>query len=625
MNRAGEFLEEESVHTVDVVSTDTPEQQPAPDKDGINGLLKAKAENDAHKASKERLTDEQMQERYETTVRQLEAKYGSQIFKYNTHQGTVTEMLQVCRAIRDIAFDNGFDATVRTIERYRVDEVVEEDIDKEDEPQTHAENELKNSGSRDETKTTSRTEPALPSHKTVVESPSRLVAAPAVIPAPALEPALIHPPEREVQAVNNDEAGEVNRAADEKSEGSNNVSGAEHASDGSENLSRAESSDDPVRQTTEHVSISDTPNKAVAEVHIQDQESSGGDALPVRSAETTAPYKPIHEEQQAVLVDVPLVTHEETESIHVIESSENETSDHVEHSIDILTEEDARAAEIPLESETASLPFEPVIETAEVQNLKTVSAEDVAEHDAQTIAQENMTKVESETSDESHDVLQEQFAATDDIPVHIEQARQEELFVSSEERGVEELKPITALEIEHAIDTFRSYAAENVPAEELLVSIAEHAQQVAEREPDTELIDATDEEKEAVTYELQLLIERTRTVRETSDLLLSAQTKEECETYVSELVESLASLLRSLGYENPEKMVGQLIASYSVESLRALLYELEASLRRAAASEIAGRRSILREDRKLRHSRVGKIVLSIIEAFSLKQTSLEVA
>lgn len=625
MNRVGELPEETVEHDTDALSPGEAEHQPAPDAEGLNEMLRAKAENDALKASKEKLTDEQLQERYETTVRQLEAKYGSQIFKYNTHQGTVTEMLQVCRAIRDIAFDNGFDATVRTIERYRVDEVVEEDIDKDDEPQTHTENELKNSGSRDETKTTSRTEPPLPSRESVVESPSRLVAAPAVIPALALEPALILPPERDVQEARNEETSEVNRTADEKSEGSNNVSGAEHASDGSENLSRAESSDDPVRQTTEHVSISDTPNKAVAEVHVQDQESSGGDALPVRSAETTAPYKPIHEEQQAVLVDVPPVMHEETESIHVIESSENETSVHVESQTDVLTEEDVRAEDVPLESETSSLPFESVIETSEVQDSETVSVEDAVEYDVQIIPQENVTEVESEASDESHDVLQEQFAATDVIPVRIERAGQEELFVSSEERGVEELKPITALEIEHAIDTFRSYTAENVPAEELLVSIAEHAQQVAEREPDTELIDATDEEKEAVTYELQLLIERTRTVRETSDLLLSAQTKEECETYVSELVESLASLLRSLGYENPEKMVGQLIASYSVESLRALLYELEASLRRAAASEIAGRRSILREDRKLRHSRVGKIVLSIIEAFSLKQTSLEVA
>jgi hypothetical protein len=606
MNRVGEFPEDTTEHGTDAPSLDDTEHQPTLENEGLNEMLRAKAENDARKAGEKDLTDEQRQERYEVTVRQLEAMYGSQLFKYNTHQGTVAQMLLVCRAIQDMAFRDGFDATVRTLDRYRIDEVVEEDIDKEDETQTHTENELKNSGSRDETKTTSRTEPPVPSRETVVESPSRLVVTPAVIPVPVLEPVVVLPAEREVQEVHSDETGAVNRAADEKSEGLNDVSVAEHTSDASE-----------------HAFNNDTADGSIPDARTQERELSGDDAMPVRSIESTATNEPTHEERQAVLVDVTPVTHEETKSIRVVESSRDEAPVHVESQTDILTEEDDRSASMPFESEAAPLPFEPVTEITEDQNSELVSSENTVEYEAEFISEEKETEVESESSGESPDMLQEQFVASDHVPVHVEQAEQEELFAPSKERNIEATKPITTLEIERAIETFQSYAAENVPVEELLVTIAEHAQHVAEREPDTTFIDATDEEKDAVTFELQLLIERTRTVRETADLLLSARTKEDCEAYVSDLVATLAALLRSLGYENPEKMVSHLIASYSVESLRALLYELELSLRRAAASEIAGRRSVLRENKKVRHSRVGKIVLSIIEAFSLRQASLE--
>lgn len=624
MNRVGEFPEETTEHGTDAPSLDDTEHQPTLENEGLNEMLRAKAENDARKAGEKDLTDEQRQERYEVTVRQLEAKYGSQLFKYNTHQGTVADMLLVCHAIQDIAFKDGFDATVRMIDRYRIEDAVEEDADKDKEPHANTENEPKNNASRDETKKTSRTEPPMSLRESVVEPPSRSIVIPAVIPVPALESVIILPAERDVQEASSDETSEVNSAADEKSEGLNDVSVAEHASDASENHSQAESSDGPVRQTTEHAPINNAPNEAVAEARIQDHESSDGNALPVRSTEVTTINEPTHEERQAVLVDVTPVTHEETKSIRVVESSQVEAPVHIESQTDILTEEDVRGASMPLESETAPLPFEPVTEITEVQNSVFVSSEDAIEYDAQFTAEENMMEVENGGLDEPHDLLQEQFIATDTLPVYVEQAEQEESFAPSEKRHIEEAKPISALEIEHAIETFQSYAAENVPVEELLVTIAEHAQHIAEREPDTEFIDATDEEKEAVTFELQLMIERTRSVRETADLLLSAQTKEECEAYVGDLVATLAALLRSLGYENPEKMVSQLIASYSVESLRALLYELESSLRRAASSEIAGRRTVLRENKKVRHSRVGKIVLSIIEAFTLRQASLEI-
>jgi hypothetical protein len=624
MNRVGEFPEETTEYGTDAHSLSEAEQQPVPDDEGLNEMLRAKAENDALKASKEKLTDEQLQERYETTVRQLEAKYGSQMFKYNTHQGTVAEILLVCHAIQDIAFKDGFEATVRTIDGYRIEDAVEEDAsDKDKQPHLNAENEPKNDASRDETKKTSRTEPPVPPRETVVKSPSRSVVTLAAIPVPDLKPVLIFSSEREVQEVHSDETGAVNRAADEKSGGLSEVSSTEHTSDVSENHSQSDSTDGPVRQTTEHASSNDTTDGYIPDTRTQERELSGSDAEPMRNIESIAIDEPTHEERQGVLVDAPPVTHEETEIIRVVESSRDEAPVHVESQTDVLTEEYVVSATMPLESETAPLPFEPVIEMTEVQNSEFVSSEDIVEYDAEFITQENETKVENEALDEPHDLLQEQFIATDAAPVYVEQAGSEEPFAPTKERDIEEAKPLTTLEIEHAIETFQNYAAEDVPVEELLVTIAEHAQHVAEREPDTESIDATDEEKEAVTFELQLMIERTRTVRETADLLLSARTREECETHVSDLVESLAALLRSLGYENPEKMVSQLIASYSVESLRALLYELEASLRRAAASEIAGRRSVLRENKKVRHSRVGKIVLSIIESFTLRQASLE--
>jgi len=167
--------------------------------------------------------------------------------------------------------------------------------------------------------------------------------------------------------------------------------------------------------------------------------------------------------------------------------------------------------------------------------------------------------------------------------------------------------------------SWRSLAQEDVPLDELLVTVVEqlHTKSNEVLESGDEILEDLlgAEMNDLETPELQTLLIEVHSVKTALRRLYSAETKEECQTHVTEVIVSLAQLLRSFGYGDPEKMIRDFLATHPLMSLQELVDELELSLQRSIRYEALRRKQYVHHKR---HSAFGRFVLSVLQSISLK-------
>lgn len=120
--------------------------------------------------------------------------------------------------------------------------------------------------------------------------------------------------------------------------------------------------------------------------------------------------------------------------------------------------------------------------------------------------------------------------------------------------------------------------------------------------------------------ELQALLVEVRTVKTAIKKLYQSRSKEECETHVDDTVIALSELLRSFGYDNPEKLIRDFLYAHPLMSLSELLDELERSLELSIRRETYVQKQATH---RKRHSSFGRLVLSVLQALSLRAPLLD--
>lgn len=185
------------------------------------------------------------------------------------------------------------------------------------------------------------------------------------------------------------------------------------------------------------------------------------------------------------------------------------------------------------------------------------------------------------------------------------------------------------LEAEAAVDYFDSWheiAHDEPPLDDLFIAIADQLEtSITKQDADTETVvrlesimhhqlEVSDEELvQSSQPEVFALFTAIRSARKSVEALYSSRTKEECRYHIEQVVEELSTVLRALGYDNPEVIIRAFLSNHSPESLKSLIIELENSLRRTLVREIQQRQA---SHAKSRHTRLSKFVGFIMQALA---------
>lgn len=225
--------------------------------------------------------------------------------------------------------------------------------------------------------------------------------------------------------------------------------------------------------------------------------------------------------------------------------------------------------------------------------------------------------------------LADDFRAIDDKHIDLteilEEEREEEFVQHAELSDSANQNEVieTSQERTDHFDAWLEIAKDEPPLDDLFIAIADQL------EADFEQTDEAQMQTDSLAYQLEDISDEElvlsnqpevfavntaiRSARKSVEALYTARTKEECKFYVEQIVVELSIVLRSLGYDNPEVIIRSFLSSHSPESLKNLITELEASLRRSMVREIQQRRA---GHAKNRHTRLSKFVGFIMQALS---------
>ena len=200
----------------------------------------------------------------------------------------------------------------------------------------------------------------------------------------------------------------------------------------------------------------------------------------------------------------------------------------------------------------------------------------------------------------------------DEIETVVEE-RTDEITVNQE--ATESVRPPTYFE------EWQDLVEKETPLEMLLVTIIDELP--ISSDDDVELVELSDDLEFTASPELYTLLTEVRLVKTAMDRLNSAKTKEECDKYLNEVVVSLVKLLRSLGYDSPEKLLREFLKTHPLSSLYDLIEALEKSLRVNIQHELYLKNS--NGHTRKRHASFGRLVLYVLQTLSGRSAVADMA
>lgn len=525
--------------------------------DAFNAMFKASTEEAFDSPEDKVEQTKNAIENREATMERLTSHYGGQLFQYGKYHGTISEMLDMCSAVKSTLGD-GFDAVVSMIDDYKVDEIIleEKTSDEESNPDENIlslNHDEKKPHDKPKVEVDKKDEKSLIDAKkeeaVVKEEPETAVE----VRVEALEKAA---PEVVVAPIIMDNKSEKKTREKKKAEEEAEAFVEKEAVD-----TPSESAEEVVIVAPVAVEVSTTEKPREAkELNEVAQAQPESVVIEVTDTLEEVPALAVTEElaQEATQLSMP---ESEPEPIELEELSEPK----VEH-IELPTKEPTDILERAIEVETSSedMPEEKV-ELFEVESMS-------PEESHQEVHGEKIDHHVAEIFDDWSEL------AEDDAPL-------ETLIITMTEQ-LEEVAPIE----------------QEVPEEE------------SEKELvlETVTIELSEMElEEDARPELYMLLQRVQSAKASVERIYQAKTKEECIEYIRQLTEDLSAILLALGYDNPEAIIKQFLTTHSPEVLRGLIAELEQALRQAIQREVYQRRM---RSTKHRHVRLTKFVSYVMKA-----------
>ena len=171
-----------------------------------------------------------------------------------------------------------------------------------------------------------------------------------------------------------------------------------------------------------------------------------------------------------------------------------------------------------------------------------------------------------------------------------------------------------------SIDSWKHFAEDEVPLDELLITIVDQLSTETEEFAVENVNFDTDRVSELNSPEIEALVTQLESVKVALKRTYLAESKEDRAVHVNELVVTLTGMLETLGYDNPEKMIRDFLQTHPLATLQELIDALELSLRRSIQYELVQRGQVHHK----RHSALGKLVQSVLRAISLRNPVLDI-
>ena len=329
------------------------------------------------------------------------------------------------------------------------------------------------------------------------------------------------------------------------------------------------------------------------------------------------------------------------------ESSDNEKTEAKKSVIEVKTiikdDVEEKSARIAVESKAVEIEKPLKIQSEEkilAVDEEVAPIEIVVPETAEQKAEVEITVPEAapEASAEAATIVErrviDEEVISEDAPVKMAEIIEEKVPTEKEdvllealvqEQASTEIEPIEEVKSFEYFEQWQELAKEETPLDELFVSIVE---QLPTQEYETaEMTELTDDEIENldknISPELRVMFVEIQKVKKVIEKLYTAKTKEECDAYVEELVLTLTQLLRSLGYDNPEKMIRDFISNYPLSSLYELAEALEQTLRLNITHEAT--KVVIHNPVQKRHISFGKFVLYMLQTLSGKSAATDLA
>lgn len=539
------------------------------------------------------------QENIQNNTERLISYYGDQQFKYGTHSGTITTILNVCPPIKGLlANANGFNAIADWIEPHKVVGEEKAEKDKDTTQDDTEEDALKNT----------------------------------------------HADERDEATV--DKKTDEMQATETKSEKVNRHA----APKGEKEADRKDTLETPPTPAPQNArNVAEEKHTATKDSHSQE-----GQASPITKPSKESSHPPTSSEEESV-VEAVSDTAEIESTPEVKDTDEPDTYKILRES---LTPEPEEAVDI-IETEPKVNPpaTMTILETAlqnEQQELKARSDETLAEPTSFEHHEADETEVSVEYTDTQHAPEQNDGVSFDTEALIPQEAfeLEEQMEHSSESLPIDTVETVTETELEEAPDEPYTERAEHehteipieLPQSELLhewrklgegeapldvalTTIIEHVEHAAQQstsdetapsESNEHMPESADESLTFTSPELRYTLEKVHHARRSIEQLQRATTKEECEQHVAAIIEEITQLLTLLGYETPTKIIQDFLADHSVQSLRELLEYLEAILTQAIERDTQSRHSTP----QVKHtSLLAKLALQLVQTFAPQQAT----
>lgn len=547
--------------------------------DHIEALTEEKSGTAHRDAETENQSDKS---EYEKTVDQLTAHYGGQWFVYKSHQGTVSDIIDLCPAV-GIFVKMGFDRTVRWLEPHKAERPIEEA--KKDVDETDLNDKDTTQPDKVLPKQTLEPKPSIIPRE--APKPLRELNRAATPVAETVQPAVVQPVIAPVMQVIQSQAPDAAIVAHVPVVGAENGIGS---------TAQLEAKSDAVIAPTQNP-------ESEPVIAAQNETSAGNDTYLVPRVDPKIPVDTFTEETtprvmpEAVMKSdyvVPFVTHEDTDSLVVAVSDPIAVKP--TDGIDTMgvTTPEVTATVWEFTHEQDDVTVSPVLQSAQTHG----------DDEGDFVA-----------------VIENEFDKPD-IFFPIEAV---ELDATASSAAVENLHENTVLHPEtpdaFSFEVLQDMVQQEAPLEQLLVTVIENltVPEQIDNPIDTAYskIEITEDILATMPVELETLYAETRLLQKKIDIVYTSTTKQECDTHVEVLVQELTELLRAFGYAHPEMMVRNFLQTYQLSSLRELIETLQQSLlERIQIEAIRSRRTQQRT--QSRHMTLGRLVLSVLRQFSLR-------
>lgn len=538
------------------------------------------------------------QENIQNNTERLTSYYGDQQFKYGTHSGTITTILNVCPPIKGLlANANGFDAIADWIDPHKVVEEEKAEKDKDTAQDDTEEGALKNTHAdkRDEATVDKKTD-EMQATETKSEKVNRHAA-----------------PKGEKEA---DRKDTLETPPTPAPQNARNVAEEKHTATKDSHSQEGQTS--PITKPSKESSHPPTSSEEESVVEAVSDAAEMKSTLEVEATDEPDTYKIPQEPSISEAVEVVDIIEKEPESdlpatTTILEAAlQNEQQ-----------QPEANTDEIP--AQTTSFEYheadetEVPVEYTDTQHIP--EQNDNASFDAEALILQEDFKSDEQTVRSNKDLSAN--AAETPAETELEEVPDEPHVERIEHEHTEMPIELPQSELLH---TWRKLGEEEAPLDVALTTIIEHVEHVAQQntsddetmrpESNEHMPEDADESLVFTGPELRYTLEKVHRARHSIEQLQRATTKEECEQHVAAIIEEITQLLTLLGYETPAKIIQDFLADHSVQSLRELLEYLETILTQAIERDAQSRHSTP----QVKHtSLLAKLALQLVQTFAPQQ------